>query len=164
MKGLLRWLRGIIGIGVTWAVGLAGLFAVAGLVLGGTSLTGLALTGGFLGLIGGGAFAVILSIAERRHSLGDLSLWRMALWGGIGGAFVAGATNLIGGSGGLIWPFVGTVALIGAVASTGTVAVAQRAERKLIGGGDDSVASLEEDPRPLRALEGDVEERGGSQR
>ncbi|MGD2123084.1 MAG: hypothetical protein PVJ76_15125, partial [Gemmatimonadota bacterium] len=86
-----------------------------------------------------------------------LSLWRMALWGGLGGALVAGATNLIGGSGGLIWPFVGTVALIGAIASTGTVAVAQRAERNRIGGGDESGPILEGSEEPPPALEGDIE-------
>ncbi|MGD2121590.1 MAG: hypothetical protein PVJ76_07590, partial [Gemmatimonadota bacterium] len=126
MKGFLRRIRGILGMGVTWAVGLAGLLTLAGFVFGGTFVPGLALTGGFVGLVAGGAFAVILSITERQQRLRDLSLWRMALWGGLGGALVAGATNLIGGSGGLIWPFVGTVALIGAIASTGTVAVAQR--------------------------------------
>jgi len=156
MKGFLRRLRGIIGMGVTWAAGLAGLFSLAGLVFGGRFVPGLALTGGFLGLVGGGAFAVILSIAERRRRLRELSLWRMALWGGLGGALVAGVTNLIGGSGGLIWPFIGTVAFIGAVASTGTVAVAKRAERKLIAGGDESAASLEEGEDRLPALEGDV--------
>jgi multisubunit Na+/H+ antiporter MnhB subunit len=155
MKGLLRRLRGIIGMGVTWAVGLAGLFTLAGLVFGGTFVPGLAFTGGFVGLVAGGAFAVILSIAERRQRLRDLSLWRMALWGGVGGAIVAGATNLIAGSGGLIWPFVGSVAFIGAVASTGTVAVAKRAERKLIGDGDDSVSSLEGDNGAMPALEGE---------
>ena len=157
MKEFLRRLRGIIGMGVTWAVGLAGLFTLAGLVFGGAFVPGLALTGGFLGLVAGGGFAVIMSITERRKRLRDLSLWRIALWGGIGGAVVAGATNLIGGSGGLIWPFVGSVAVIGAIASTGTVAVAKRADRNRIGRGEESEARLEGDEEPLPALNGNVE-------
>jgi len=155
MKGFLRRLRGILGMAVTWGVGLAGLFTLAGFIIGGVFVPGLALTGGYLGLIAGSAFAVILSIAEGRHKLKDLSLWRMALWGGIGGAIVAGATNLIGGSGGIIWDFVVVVALIGAGASAGTVAIAKRADRKLIEGADDSVESLEGDDEPLPALEGE---------
>jgi hypothetical protein len=122
---------------------LTGLFTLTGFIFEGAFIPGLAMTGAYLGLIGGGAFAVILSIAERRHKLEDLSLWRMALWGGLGGALVAGATNLIGGSGGLIWDFVAFVAVIGAGASAGTVAIAKRADRKLIEGDDEAPPALE---------------------
>jgi multisubunit Na+/H+ antiporter MnhB subunit len=153
MKGFLRRLRGVIGMGLTWGLALAGVGTLVGLIFGGTFVPGLALTGGFLGFIVGSAFAVILSVAERRQSLGDLSLSRMALWGGIGGALVAGATNLFAGSGGLIWEFVASVAVFGALASTGTVALARRADTQLIEGEDESSQRLEGDREPLPALE-----------
>ena len=143
MKGFLRRFRGIIGTGLTWALGWAGIFAVVGLVFGAYSVPRLALVGGFVGLAAGGAFAVILSITERRRRLEDLSLWRMALWGGLGGLLVAAAFS---GSGGLIWSFAATMAFSGAVSSAGTVAIARR-------GGDPNL--LDADDEPLPALEGE---------
>ena len=112
MKQFLRRLRGIIGTGITWAIGWAGIFGVVGAIFGAYSVPRLALVGGFTGLIAGGAFAVILSITERRHRLEDLSLWRTALWGGLGGFLVAACFS---GSGGLIWSFVAVMAVSGAV-------------------------------------------------
>jgi hypothetical protein len=140
MKQFLRRLRGIIGTGLTWAVGWAGLFGVVGAIFGAYSVPRLALVGGFTGLIAGGAFAVVLSITERSKRLEDLSLWRMALWGGLGGFLVAA---LFSGSGGLIWSFVATMAFSGAVSSAGTVAIARRADRTLIEG-DEALPALEE--------------------
>jgi hypothetical protein len=138
MKGFLRRLRGVIGTGLTWALGWAGFFGVLGVIFGAYSVPRLALVGGFMGFIAGSAFGVILSITERRHRLEDLSLWRTALWGGLGGLLVAGSFNLLGGSGGLVWSFVATMAFSGAVSSAGPVAVARRADTKLIEGEDDS--------------------------
>ena len=152
MKGLLRRLRGIIGTGLTWSVVWGGLFTVAGLVGVGNFVTGLAMTGAFLGLVGGSAFAVILSIAERRHSLADLSLWRVSLWGALGGALMA----LVFGGGNLFLDFVAFMAFAGAASSAGTVAVAKRADSRLIEGGDESVLALEGDEVQRPALGGDL--------
>ena len=126
MKRFLRRLRGIIGTGATWALGWAAFFGVGGAIFGAYSVPRLAVVGGFMGLIAGSAFGVILSITERRRRLDELSLWRMALWGGLGGLLVAGSLNLLAGSGGLIWSFVATMAFSGAVSSAGTVAIARR--------------------------------------
>jgi hypothetical protein len=141
MKKFLRRLRGIIGTGLTWALGWAGIFGVAGAIFGAYSVPRLALVGGFTGLIAGGAFAVILSITERRTTLEDLSLWRVALWGGLGGFLVAAAFS---GGGGLIWSFVGTMAFSGAVSSAGTVAIARGADRRLLSGDDKPLPALED--------------------
>jgi hypothetical protein len=153
MKGLLRRLRGIIGTGLTWCVAWGGLFTVAGLVGVGDFVAGLAMTGAFLGLVGGSAFAVILSIAERRHSLADLSLWRVALWGAVGGALMA----LLFGGGNLFLDFVAFMAFSGAVSSAGTVAVAKRADARLIEGGDESALGLEVDEVQRPVLRGELE-------
>lgn len=152
MKGLLKRLRGIIGTGLTWCVAWGGLFATAGLVGAGNFVPGLAMTGAFLGLVGGSAFAVILSIAERRHNLADLSLWRVAFWGALGGVLMA----LAFGGGNLFLDFVAFMAVSGAVSSAGTVAVAKRADARLIEGADDSTLGLEGDELQRPALGGDL--------
>ena len=151
MRGLLRRLRGIIGTGLTWAVGWAGIFAVAGVIFGAGSVPGVAVVFGFTGLVAGGAFAVILSIAERRHRLEDLSLWRTALWGGFGGILVAAAFS---GSWENFWSFAATMAVSAAASSAGTVAVAKRADRRLIEGEGDSPVALEGDDELPPALGG----------
>jgi hypothetical protein len=134
MKGFLRRLRGIIGTGLTWAVGWAGIFGVLGLIFGAGSVPRVALLGAFTGLIAGGAFAVILSIAERRHRLEDLSLWRTALWGGLGGILVAAAFS---GSWENFWSYAATMAISASASSAGTVAIAKRADRKLLESDED---------------------------
>jgi len=149
MRNFLRRLRGIIGTGLTWAVGWAGV-TVALNLLGGVPLRyiGLiAVSGVVRGFIAGGAFAVILSIAERRHTLEDLSLRRVALWGGIGGSLLLLSTMPIMVSmGAPVFSMLGglvTSALLGAGFASGSVAMARRADAKLIEGGDDSAFLLD---------------------
>jgi hypothetical protein len=36
--------------------------------------------------VSGVAFAILLSVAEGRRTIGDLSLWRVTLWGVLGAA------------------------------------------------------------------------------
>jgi hypothetical protein len=92
------------------------------------------------GFAAGGAFAVVLSIAERRHTLADLSLRRVALWGGIGGGSLVLATVLILSLAGIPMTgelfAIGLTVLLGVGFGTGTVALAKRADTKLIEGDD----------------------------
>lgn len=87
MRGFLRKLRGVLGTGLTWAVGwgvaFSGLFATFGFPYGGLLEAGV--NGVILGFVGGGVFGTLLSIAERHRTLDQLSLRRVAVWGGIGG-------------------------------------------------------------------------------
>ena len=140
MERLLRRLRGIIGTGLTWAVGWAGV-TIALNLLGGVPLHfigQIALSGVVRGFIAGGAFAVILSIAERHHTLEDLSLRRVALWGGIGGSllFVLALPFLLPLGiplGSLLVPLA-INGLLGAGFASGSVALARRGETELIQG------------------------------
>ncbi len=142
MRKFLRRLRGIVGTGLTWAFGWAGVGLVLNL-FGGIPLQfigQIVLSGLVRGFIAGGAFAVILSIAERHHTLADLSLRRVALWGGIGGSlvFVSVLPFLIPlGTpwGSLLTPIV-INALTGAGFASGSVALARKADAPLIGGQD----------------------------
>ena len=150
MKQFLRRLRGIIGTGLTWAVGWAGTVVGVYLLFGGSlQFIGMAaFIGSTWGFIAGVGFAVILSIVERRHILADLSLWRVALWGGIGGTLLFLVTvlilSLVGSPQGgvLIWVVMNI--LVGAGFASGSVALAKRSDTKLIEGGE-----------PLAALEGE---------
>lgn len=142
MNKLLRKLRGVLGTGLTWAVGWAAV-SVGLSLLGGVPfrfMGQVALSGLFQGFIGGSGFAVILSIAERRHTLKELSLGRVALWGGIGGMFVLFPavlfllpTSIPMGS--LLVPMV-VDGLMGAGFAAGSVALARQADTDLIEGGD----------------------------
>ena len=148
MKPFLRRLRGVIKTGLTWAIPYGafwgGFMALQGFDMS-TILTA-ALANGIGMFIAGSVFAVILSLAERRHTLEELSLRRVALWAGLGTLLVVGFVDL----------FVGTVwwqAAVPLILSAGgfgaaTVALAKRADRKLIEGEEDPVLSLERDDSP----------------
>jgi hypothetical protein len=145
MKGFLRRIRGILGMAATWGAGLGvvgSAVASLGFFTGHGFVTGIALTGAFMGFVVGGASGIIISLSERHKGLEDLSLKRVALWGGLAGALAACATNLLGG-GGIIWGFVVTLTLLGSGLSSGSVAIAKRAHRKELAEGDEeSFAAL----------------------
>ncbi len=90
------------------------------------------------GFVGGSSFGVVLSILERHKSIEDLSLWRFALWGGLGG--LAFAVTL---GPAYLSPVI-FFTLLGVGSATGTVALAKRGiEPTLIEGDDESLLSLE---------------------
>lgn len=99
-----RRLRGIVGTTLTWSA--AG--AMTGAVIGaGISLrilwprgvamhftelvTQLAFASGLVGGMAGLAFALLVTLSERRHTLAELKGWRIGTWG----AIAAGATALL---------------------------------------------------------------------
>ena len=94
-----------------------------------------------------GAFAVALTIAERRHTLEDLLPWRVALWGGIGGVLVFLPTlPMVFSYGVPLFAILGSLAvdgLMGAGFATGSVVLAKRADTKLIEGEDETMPALE---------------------
>ena len=158
MKGFLKRLRGVIKTGLTWAIGWPVLFS---LIMLGEIVIGRAHPStwvlkeqlvGFvfisaIGFIAGSVFGVLLSILERHKKLEDLSLWRIALWGTVGGL----ALRALLGPTFYWWEFF-TVVAVGS--ATGTVALAKRAERKLLEGEEESPLILEGEAEPLPALEG----------
>jgi hypothetical protein len=91
--------------------------------------------------IAGSVFAVILSVVERHHRLEDLSLRRVALWGGLSTLVVFGSYGLFFGH--VNWGMTVPLILSAGGFSAGTVAIAKRAERKLLEGEEESVLSLE---------------------
>ena len=128
MTELLRKLRGALGIGVTWGVSWAVLGALLGIIVGivrpsdidpGEGPATIARVLGLVGLISGSGFAALLSLAESRKSLGELSLVRAAPWGFLGAAAIPALTGA-DASMGLI---SGT---LGALFATGSIATARR--------------------------------------
>ena len=141
MSQLLRRLRGIIGMGLTWAVG------CVGIMLGITAIGGW--WGEFFreipiyatfGFVLGGAFGGILSLAERHRRLRELSLWRIALWGALGALPLLGGVSLVYGPPNLMSWIIMTALCAGL--GTGSVALAKRADSKLIEGADTQLSAL----------------------
>jgi hypothetical protein len=128
MKKLLRWIRGALGIGVTWAA----LWMVFGVLLvivarivrphdvgPGEGLSEVLPVLAIVGLLSGLGFAAFLSVAERRRKLHELSLGRVALWGLLGSAAIP---LVLGTDGSMGW----LTGLLGATFATGSVALARR--------------------------------------
>jgi hypothetical protein len=97
MTDLVRRLRGALGIGVTWGV----LWATIGLILGfvvgvvspdqidpGEGPGRVAAVLGLVGFLSGLGFSSLFIVAERRKTIHDLSLGRVALWGLLGAAVI----------------------------------------------------------------------------
>ena len=87
MDSLLRKLRGMLGVGLTWGVGWGTLIFILTSIIGvidpqqidqGEEPWRLAGLVGMVGFMSGAVFAAILSSAERRKSLKDLSVLRAA--------------------------------------------------------------------------------------
>lgn len=87
------------------------------------------------GALSGAIFAVVLAIAERRHTLAELSLARVAAWGAIGSLALPGAFTIADVMQTTFpyaqWRFVlivlGIAAALGAGCAAGTLALARRA-------------------------------------
>lgn len=144
MRPWLRRLRGAVGMGLTWgAVGffLGGLIELIWNVWPGFPLGPLvdiwpaALA--YPGVLGGAAFSVVLGIAGRRRRFEELSLPRFAAWGAVGGLLVSlipAAMVAVGLASTTIpvWQITaslaGPFALGGAVAASGSLALARMAE------------------------------------
>lgn len=162
-----RRIRGALGMGLTWA--LAGFLAGMGIELihniwpnpVGSAVDIWPAALAYPGFFGGVAFSTVLGIAGRRRRFDELSLPGVAAWGAVGGLLVSlipAAMVAIG----LATPNVPlwriTVALLGpftvggAIAASGSLALARMAEdRELLHGGRDvaDVGLTEEEEREL---------------
>jgi hypothetical protein len=129
MDSLLRKLRGMLGVGITWAVGWAiVMFIIGNIVLlvdpdsidAGEEPWRLALMVGTVGFISGSVFALIFASAEGRRKIRDLSVTRAAFWGALGGAALPLLTSMNDA-------ILANTMPLGALFAAGTVAIARRA-------------------------------------
>ena len=160
MKTWLRRIRGVFGMGLSWAAG----WALFGLLIGVASnllpflpwhyvfeifdapLPALAIPG----FVGGALFSTVLGVAGRRRRFGELSLPRIAALGAVGGLLLSlvpaamvtvGLASFREGALGL-WQLTavvsGPLALLGAASASGSLLLARRAEkRELLDAGAD---------------------------
>lgn len=125
---LLRKLRGVLSIGLTWAASWVVVGTALGLivrVIDPDSIDpgeGIAMIRVFatIGFISGVGFAGLLSVAESRKTILNLSLGRVALWGILGGAVVP----LVVGLADQLFIFCP----LGALSATASVAIARSGE------------------------------------
>ena len=129
MDNGLRRLRGAAGIAVTWGSLWAAIGVVLTLAIGvlrpeeidpGEGPGKVAAVLGLVGFLSGLGFAAILYMGEKRRTIRELSLGRVALWGAVSAAAIPG---LIGAPVSEGW-ITGT---LGAIFAAGSVAVARRA-------------------------------------
>jgi hypothetical protein len=141
---LLRRLRGLVGTGLTWAVGWAAIAMAIGLVVGWLDPDsidpgeGPLRIGSILGLVGfvsGVGFGLVLAVAERRRQLADLSVIRAALWGALGAAALPLLTSMENST-------LLNVCPLGALFGAASVALARRGERLLPDGRSTGWSSL----------------------
>jgi len=128
---MLQNLRGVLGIGVTWGILWAAVATSVGMIIGvmdpdsidaGEEPIVLGLMSGVVGFISGVVFAILLSVAERRKTILDLSLSRVAMWGILVGA----ALPLLTGKDIRMMLFTGP---LGAVSATASVAIERKRGR-----------------------------------
>jgi hypothetical protein len=89
-----------------------------------------------IGAFCGFAFGLVLAAMERRRSFDSLSLPRVALWGLAGGLVIPGvsfASNLGWVTLADMAPALLVFGVLGAVSSVGTLIVARRAQRAIVG-------------------------------
>jgi hypothetical protein len=96
-----------------------------------------------VGFIFGSVFAVVLSIVERRRRLEDLSIPRIGLWGAFTALLIVGGMQFFS-VGTLYWEPVLILSLYSGALSSGSLALARRAEPKLIESEHDPLPALEE--------------------
>ena len=142
MRKLLRKLRGLLGIGLTWGTLWAGIGAAIGAMLGIVSPAGSAWTTsileravgmGLYGLVSGVGFGALLSVGEGRKTILHLSPGRAAVWGALGSATVPllfgwlGAFEVGTSAADVIWA-VFVTGLLGGTFARGAVVIARKAE------------------------------------
>jgi len=153
MAMLVRWVRGALSTGLTWAV----LWMVVGVLLWAGFRVfqpgdigpdeGLRVVLPILGLVGllsGLGFAAVLTLTERRRSLRELSLGRVAFWGMLGSAAIPALLGAPAGEGWL-------TGILGASFASASVAIARRGSLRLQDPGDAR-------PREIGASDGEANE------
>ena len=134
VRVLLRKLRGMLGVGLTWGTIWAALGVLLGLVVGairpqdvdpGETPSRIALILGIAGFISGASFGLMLTLVERGRTLLDVSLARVAVWGAAGAAVVPLLTGVSDSQ--VMW-----TCPLGAVLAATSVTIARRAERRQI--------------------------------
>lgn len=129
MRGSLKWPPGILGTGVLWAVGWAGLdslFFLLSTALGARvelepgGLLLVVFGAGVLGFAAGSGFGVVLTLLEYHDRLDDLPVKWIALGGGIAGLAILAVVGTAH------WGAVVALTILVTGSAVGTVALAKK--------------------------------------
>lgn len=137
MKRWLRRIRGVVMMGLTWAVGWA--------VVGGGVMEGIVDPHGKIldmwpqtlaipGFFGGVAFSLVLSISEGRRRFDELSLLRFGVLGAVAGLLLGVLAVTAGTARGVFPLWLGAaviippVTLLSALSASGSLALARKAK------------------------------------
>lgn len=157
MKSWLKRIRGALGMGLSWAV--VGFLAGIGIEVihnvwpnpigGAVDIWPAALA--YPGFFGGIAFSAVLGVAGRRRRFDELSMPRIATWGAVGGLLVSLIPVLMVALGlastteplwQLTLALAGPFAVGGAVAASGTLWLARKAEDQALLAESEDVAEV----------------------
>ena len=139
MRKWLARIRGAVLMALTWAVIWAPFGPVLGMILDpdGTMDEPWVAVGALPGFVCGLLFSVVLGIAERRRSLHELSLARVATWGALSGLFLMVLnTGALGtpNTEHLFWRaryiIIGGVTLLSAASAAGSLLLARMARKR----------------------------------
>ena len=134
MQKWLRRVRGVVGMGLIWAAGGAGIGGLiellANVLPGGLPMASAVdmwpQTLAILGFRRGVVFAIVLGIVGSRRRFEEFSLSEFAAWGAVAGLVLGVVAMALGA--GLV--FVGITTLLSAVAGAGSLALARMAEER----------------------------------
>ena len=143
MRKWMRYIRGAIGMGVTWAAALFVVGFVPRWVFGFNADLPFPILFGALGFIAGVIFSGLLVLTEGRRRFDEMSLPRFAAWGATGGLllsalFVRGAAL----GWGEVLAISTTFAVASAACAAGSLAVARRAPRRELSDSRDAEQKL----------------------
>jgi hypothetical protein len=147
MKKWLRRIRAAVTMGLLWAVPWAIVAVLIGLVVDpdGSMDEMWPAIGAYPGFLGGVLFSIVLSIAERRRNLSELSIRRFGAWGAAAGMVIGVLPFMLGTPSAeldvarLATVLIGSFTLMSAVSAAGSLALARMGgERKLLDAGADT--------------------------
>jgi hypothetical protein len=140
MKKWLRRIRAAVTMGLLWAVPWAIVAVLIGWVVDpNESMDEMwFLIGAYPGFLGGVLFSIVLSIAERRRRLDDLSVRRFGAWGALAGLVIGVLPFLLGTPAPgievarLATVVIGSFTVMSAASAAGSLALARMGERKVL--------------------------------
>jgi hypothetical protein len=155
MKRWLRRVRGVLGMGLAWAVGgmlVGGLFELIDNVLPGALpfISRVDMWPQTLAIpffLAGVIFSVVLAVVASRRRFGELSLPRFAAWGAAAGLVLGGIAVSMGAP----VLFLGILTLASAIAASGSLVLARLAEKR-------ELLNPSEDVSDVGLAEGEVKE------
>lgn len=140
MKKWLKRIRAAVTMGLLWAVPWAIVAVLIGMVVDpDESMDEMWwVIGAYPGFLGGVLFSIVLSIAERRRNLSELSVRRFAGWGAVAGLAIGVLPFMLGTPSAeidvarLATVVIGSFTAMSAASAAGSLALARRGEARAL--------------------------------